>query len=86
MRYNTVRWVISGQTTAIGPSRVNPKTGEIYDADILVDESWLKHFAGQYEQYVEEAHRFINESGMENTSKHWRLENSGIIWKLSLER
>ena len=35
VRYNTIRWFNGvGATFAIGPSRANPFTGQIYDADI----------------------------------------------------
>jgi Met-zincin/Domain of unknown function (DUF5117) len=39
IRYNVIRWVSSAQPTygAIGPSFVNPKTGEIIGADITVE-------------------------------------------------
>jgi hypothetical protein len=39
IRYNVIRWVSSAQPTygAIGPSFVNPKTGEILGADITVE-------------------------------------------------
>jgi hypothetical protein len=39
VRYNTIRWSNSFQSalTAIGPSRANPLTGEILDADIIID-------------------------------------------------
>ncbi len=37
IRYNTVRWMLyPGGTYAVGPSRTNPFTGQIYDADIRV--------------------------------------------------
>ena len=41
VRYSTVRWIVSSEPTfgAIGPSRVDPRTGEILDADILVEGS-----------------------------------------------
>src|ERR1043165_6512193 len=41
IRYNVIRWVSSAQPTygAIGPSFVNPKTGQILGADITVE--WL---------------------------------------------
>lgn len=55
VRYNTIRWMTSDIGVAIGPSRVNPKTGEIYDADILVDSSWLSYFEWQYDSLIEEA-------------------------------
>src|SRR5262245_3890088 len=41
--YATFRWVTNEQTFAIGPSRVNPLTGEIFDADILFDASMVRY-------------------------------------------
>ncbi len=49
VRYNTIRWMTGEATYAIGPSRVNPETGQIYDADILVASSWLQYFEQVYE-------------------------------------
>ncbi len=37
VRYNVIRWVSSNLGFAIGPSFVNPKTGQILGADITVD-------------------------------------------------
>ena len=36
VRYSTIRWLVSAAApyTAIGPSRINPYTGQIYDADV----------------------------------------------------
>ena len=41
VRYSTIRWITSSQPSfgAIGPSRVDPRTGEILDADILFEAS-----------------------------------------------
>ncbi len=41
VRYSTVRWIVSSEPSfgAIGPSRVDPRTGEILDADILIEGS-----------------------------------------------
>ncbi len=43
-RYHVVSWITSerAQFGAIGPSRVNPLTGQILDADILFDESRVR--------------------------------------------
>jgi hypothetical protein len=50
IRYNTIRWIHSMEASfgAMGPSRVNPMTGEILDADILVDASMLRGVKHQY--------------------------------------
>ncbi|MBI3270391.1 MAG: zinc-dependent metalloprotease [Planctomycetes bacterium] len=42
VRYNFIRWITSGSAFAMGPSRVNPTTGEILDADIIVDDSFAR--------------------------------------------
>ncbi len=55
VRYNTIRWMTGEARYAIGPSRANPLTGEIYDADILVDSNWLRTFERQREYYTGEA-------------------------------
>jgi hypothetical protein len=52
-RYSTVRWMANfGSTYAIGPSDVDPRTGEILNADILVAASWIQAFQGQYREYA----------------------------------
>ncbi|MBK1989800.1 zinc-dependent metalloprotease [Sphaerospermopsis aphanizomenoides BCCUSP55] len=53
IRYNTIRWIntVDGYF-ALGPSRVNPLTGEILDADILVDASFVRSLKSNYRQIV----------------------------------
>ena len=44
VRYNTIRWFVQpGSAYAVGPSRANPMTGEIYDADIELAQILLEH-------------------------------------------
>ncbi|AFY31072.1 zinc-dependent metalloprotease [Calothrix sp. PCC 7507] len=54
IRYNTIRWIntVDG-FFAMGPSRVNPLTGEILDADILVDASFVRVLKSEYRQIVQ---------------------------------
>ena len=42
MNYNTFRWITTDNAFAIGPSRANPLTGEILDADILFDADYIR--------------------------------------------
>jgi hypothetical protein len=43
VRYNTIRWFVSTDAGfAIGPSRANPYTGQIYDADISFTENMTR--------------------------------------------
>ncbi|MGJ5632860.1 zinc-dependent metalloprotease [Nostoc sp. CALU 1950] len=54
IRYNTIRWIntVDGYF-AMGPSRVNPLTGEILDADILVDASFVRLLKSEYRKIVQ---------------------------------
>jgi hypothetical protein len=44
INYNTFRWITTGGGFAIGPSRANPLTGEILDADILFDADMVRYW------------------------------------------
>ncbi len=45
VRYNFIRWNTNGQRFAIGPSRVDPRTGQILDADIVMNDGLIATFA-----------------------------------------
>ncbi|NNF05614.1 MAG: DUF5117 domain-containing protein, partial [Candidatus Eisenbacteria bacterium] len=53
-RYSTIRWITSHNQSfgAIGPSRVDPRTGEILDADILMEANMMAGFRNTYRRYV----------------------------------
>jgi hypothetical protein len=50
-RYNFFRWITSEQAFAMGPSRTNPLTGEILDADIIFDDSMINYAVMDYERH-----------------------------------
>lgn len=54
IRYNTIRWIntVDGYF-AMGPSRVNPLTGEILNATILVDASFVRALKSDYRRIVQ---------------------------------
>ncbi|QDT67710.1 hypothetical protein MalM25_06120 [Planctomycetes bacterium MalM25] len=52
INYNTFRWITSGAGFAMGPSRVNPLTGEILDADIIFDADFLQFWKQEYEYFT----------------------------------
>ncbi|MFO0108758.1 MAG: DUF5117 domain-containing protein, partial [bacterium] len=54
IRYNTIRWIntVDG-FFAMGPSRVNPLTGEILNADILIDGSFVRLLKNDYRQIIQ---------------------------------
>jgi len=52
VNYNFVRWLNNGIGTAIGPSRVNPETGQILDADIILTDGWIRHWWSNYNEVL----------------------------------
>ena len=52
IRYNTFRWITSGAGFAMGPSRVNPITGQILDADIIFDADFIQFWKREYETFT----------------------------------
>jgi hypothetical protein len=55
IRYNTYRWITAGAGFAMGPSRVNPTTGQILDADIIFDADFLQYWKQGYETFTPES-------------------------------
>jgi len=54
IRYNTIRWFHSNDALfALGPSRVNPLTGQILDADILIAADMVRYVQDQYKVFGE---------------------------------
>jgi Met-zincin/Domain of unknown function (DUF5117)/Domain of unknown function (DUF5118) len=47
INFNTFRWVANDQGYAMGPSRANPLTGEIIDADIIFDSSMVRFYRNE---------------------------------------
>ncbi len=54
VRYSSIRWITSHEPSfgAIGPSRVDPRTGEILDADILFEASMFQNYANNYRRFA----------------------------------
>lgn len=52
IRYNTFRWITASAGFAMGPSRVNPYTGQILDADIIFDADFLQFWQDEFETFT----------------------------------
>jgi hypothetical protein len=48
INYNTFRWIANGRQFAMGPSRANPLTGELLDADIIFDADMIRAYRQKY--------------------------------------
>jgi hypothetical protein len=71
VRYSTLRWITSSEPSfgAIGPSRVDPRTGEIFDSDILFEQSMFQNYANNYRRFA--GPEAIAEAALpENALKH----------------
>ena len=53
-RYNFIRWLSNDIATAIGPSRTDPRTGQILDADIVLTDGWIRVFWNQVNRLLPE--------------------------------
>ncbi|HEV3261994.1 MAG TPA: zinc-dependent metalloprotease, partial [Gemmataceae bacterium] len=51
INYNTFRWITTSRGFAQGPSRANPLTGEILDADIIFDADMVRHWRQEHNIY-----------------------------------
>ena len=52
--YNVIRWMIQpGAAYAVGPSRANPYTGQIYDADVRFSSDWVRYMYSLVEYYID---------------------------------
>ncbi|HIB51122.1 MAG TPA: DUF5117 domain-containing protein [Phycisphaerales bacterium] len=58
-RYNFLLWTTADMGFAIGPSRVDPETGRILDADIVMDEAFVSGWTKAW-------HRLLPEIAMES--------------------
>ncbi len=53
-RYNFLLWTNANMGFAIGPSRVDPRTGKILDADIVMDEGFIRGWVGSWRKLIPE--------------------------------
>ncbi|TVQ63717.1 MAG: DUF5117 domain-containing protein [Phycisphaerales bacterium] len=47
VRYNFIRWVPTGAGYAIALHRTDPRTGEILDADVVIDDAWINAWVNE---------------------------------------
>ena len=72
--YATFRWITSEVPYAIGPSRANPFTGELLDADILFDASMVRAYKGETLVYRDEKGQMVEPaSDMQASRRGWDL-------------
>lgn len=47
MRYSFIRWIVTGSPFAMAMSRANPFTGQVYEASVVIDDSFARAFEAE---------------------------------------
>lgn len=86
IRYATLRWNVSDQSGygAIGPSVVDPRTGEILDADMLYEANMVQNWKNFYRTNVDPVQSF-NEMFEMTEEEAIILQNGGEMASLAEE-
>ncbi len=71
VRYNFVLWTNAPIGFAIGPSRVDPRTGQILDADIVMSEGFIRSWAKSWREVIPQ----IAMEGFGPETTAWLAEN-----------
>ncbi|SKB14492.1 conserved exported hypothetical protein [Planktothrix sp. PCC 11201] len=73
VRYNTIRWSTSfdAEFSGYGPSHTNPLTGEILDADIIIESNAIRNFSDEIDVFLGEN---LSTMGEENNLLNSRLK------------
>lgn len=78
IRFNSITWAVDmSEVFAIGPSTIDPRTGEILHSAIVFTDGWIKSWSSSFELYGTPAtavasrrHRSLNESPLAHTHSH----------------
>ena len=77
VRYNTIRWLVHPESAyAVGPSRANPYTGELYDADIRVSNDYVRFYFDDFKNFIDPIlDQNITEIWKSNDTEHFNDEH-----------
>jgi hypothetical protein len=79
--YATFRWITSETPYAIGPSRANPLTGELIDADILFDASMVRANKSEFRIYRNDKGEFFEPASvMQADRRGWMTPLDPLAW------
>jgi hypothetical protein len=81
VKYNFIRWNANGASFAIGPSRVDPRTGQILDADVVMNDGWIRAYALQYDRIIPS----IATEGFAPETLAWLDENPNFDPRIAFE-
>lgn len=81
-RYNFFRWGVSGRAFAMGPSRADPRTGQILDADVIFDDAFVRAWMYNFDLYGPAAMAQFKGPGFQ----HWLAEQPEMVPALLQEQ
>ena len=89
VRYSTISWSAAEWGMAIGPSRTNPDTGEIIDADIIISSGWINVMDRQANIYGPDAE--VPAENVEGDNKYLsagssEMDQNSLKARLNFER
>lgn len=74
VNYSTFRWITTDIGYAMGPSRANPLTGEIIDADIIFDASMVRYYKRDQQLYKnDKGYTTSPDSPIQSSRRGWNV-------------
>src|SRR5581483_971688 len=83
MNYNTLRWITTDMAFAMGPSRANPLTGEILDADIIFDADWIRYWKQERQIFQRNGTALEAVSPIQSLRMGWNLDHAMLHRQLN---
>lgn len=80
VNFSTFRWLTHEKGYAIGPSRVNPLTGEIIDADITFDASMVRYYKMGHAVFKQGQGLVEPASLIQEAQRGWSLPRLSTGW------
>lgn len=86
--YSTISWTANSSPWAIGPSRINPETGEILDADLIISSGWLSFLDDEASIFGSRLKREVSSvsNGFSNGPDHWFRRISNFVSAIKRDR
>ncbi|GIW81459.1 MAG: hypothetical protein KatS3mg105_3266 [Gemmatales bacterium] len=85
INYATFRWITNDRGYAMGPSRANPMTGEILDADIVFDADMVRYMKHSYRLFLNGQGKIEEPASLiQATRKGWTLPQRPFFPRASL--
>lgn len=75
MNFNTFRWITTDNAFAMGPSRANPLTGEIIDADIIFDADLIRSWKHDQQVFKKNGVAYEPASPIQAMDLGWGLDH-----------